>query len=984
MKHSITIIIFAIIFAIIFLITQNSVFAQLTYSEGGVSVIDPGLEVSPELRRYVDAVMGSDANDGKTQATAWKSLSKVNSEKGTYTPGFHILFKRGQSWSGNLGIKTNPSGAENNRIVFGAYGSLNEARPRISGTVYAATYYMVRDLQASRFYMGTNGNHHSIFYNNICFGGGNNGIMVIGDAHHSAIVGNIIYDVDNNDAISVHVRNWVTPVENVKSHHWILDNIAIGNRGMEDGVDVAMGDYTMEGKQVEGDVKVIANRIQMESVPGLSTRAGTGRQSIAMGHEAQYNWVIGNIATSGTSVGLNAHEARVDFSVRGNIFFKGGISNMCVLNAPNLTFENNTIYDYTGSSTPIMLDSKKMVFLNNLVLRPEGGYWAQKLIAPIEMDYNWWGHSESSLIDGKSLVDWQKATGFDLNSGVGDVPGVTAPPNDAYNHDPRNWNDDAFISQFIPSSEFTGNNGIIPGAFDNKGNRQGTAILPFEDSDLENGGLGWEGPPLVQQRLKELGISWGEPLLAKYPTPKDRSTNVLINSKLSWTAGDSTISHDLYLGTKSDSLIFISNQETKNYDPDTLNYGTVYYWRVDQVTNDSTVTGLLWSFTTEEEPIPPTLAENPKPADGSVDERTSLLLKWDPGKRTKSVKIYFGTVIPPPLILSQEGNIYNLSGLKLNTKYYWRIDGVNEWGETKGTTWQFTTKTEADLPEGWVGLDIGKVTKSGDDSFENNRFTLTASGKGIQDQADQFRYVSHKLSGDGEIIARVVSIDNTNPSAMAGVMIRGQLDSVSNYSLSALTPKSVMRAQWRLFESGLTNSKIGSAVGAPYWVKLVRAGNYVVSYESADGKTWKVLKTEQITMTSNIYMGMVVTSGDNDSICTAVFDNLMINGVLVSVEDENKENRIPKEFSIGNYPNPFNPETTIRYNLPKVGEVKVQVYNIVGSLVVELVNGKRNAGSHNVTWNGKNSQGVQTSSGIYLYRVQFEDQIKAAKMILLK
>ena len=56
----------------------------------------------------------------------------------------------------------------------------------------------------------------------------------------------------------------------------------------------------------------------------------------------------------------------------------------------------------------------------------------------------------------------------------------------------------------------------------------------------------------------------------------------------------------------------------------------------------------------------------------------------------------------------------------------------------------------------------------------------------------------------------------------------------------------------------------------------------------------------------------------------------------------------------------------------------------MGSLVVELVNGKRNAGSHSVTWNGKNSQGVQTSSGIYLYRVQFEDQIKAAKMILLK
>ncbi len=347
-----------------------------------------------------------------------------------------------------------------------------------------------------------------------------------------AIVGNIIYDVSSNDALSIHARNWVTPVENVKSHHWILDNISIGNSGMEDGIDVSMGDYTAEGQRVEGDVKVIANKVQMQAVPGLSTKTGVGLQSIAMGHEAIYTWVIGNIASSGTTLGFNAARNRPEMKASGNIWFKGNSTTFCLLDAPNLVFEHNTIFDYTGNATAIYLNSKNLEFSKNIILRPDGGYWAQLFVNPNYMDQNWWGPSDSPVINGQSFSEWQISTGFDLNSATGPIPGITAPLNDAYNHDPRNWNDQVFLDQFIPSPEFEGTNGLIPGAYDNKGNRQGLAILPFEGSDLENGGLGWEGPLIVQQRLKELGISWGEPLLAKYPLPSDRSADVTISSTL--------------------------------------------------------------------------------------------------------------------------------------------------------------------------------------------------------------------------------------------------------------------------------------------------------------------------------------------------------------------------------------------------------------------------------------------------------------------
>ncbi len=971
---------------VLFAFSQTTIYAQLSYADGGPSVEDPGLEVDIELRRYVNAMTGNDANDGKTQATAWQTLGKVVSERNSYLPGFHILFKRGQSWTGSIIFYENPQGTEGKRIVFGAYGSLLDARPIITKIVLITSYWMVRDIQSGRFAIADG--HHSIFYNNICFGGGNNGLMSTGKCHHTAFVSNLIYDVDNNDAISIHGVNWSDELRVVESHHWVLDNVVIGNSGMEDGIDVSMG---APGYPVHGDVKVVYNRVQMTAVPGLSKRTGSGRHQIIFGHPGINHWVVGNTLSGGTTPAINLGGKQSVFKVSGNIAFKGNVSSAVEVSSPTVSFENNTVHIYASPTIPYISNSTNSTFLNNMIIRNEGGYWAQFRTNPIAMDNNWWGHSDNPTINGQSLGDWSTSTGFELKSGVGVVAGITEPVNNAYNHDPRNWTDQVFLDQFIPSSEFNGLDGIIPGAYDNKGKRQGMAILPHLNSGLENGGLGWEGPLLVQQRLKELGISFGNPLLAKTPSPKDKSSNVSITSDLSWTPGDSTISHNVYLGTNADSLILKSNQVETTFFTGTLAYETTYYWRVDEVTNDSTLTGTLWSFTTEEEPIAPTLAENPNPLDKSIDVRTSLQLSWKVGKRTRSSKVYFGTTNPPQFVSTTETNTYNPGVLELNTKYYWKVDGVNEWGETAGTVWSFTTESVASLPQGWVSLDIGKVGLAGDESSLDNIFTITASGTGVQGNLDQFRYLYRALDGDGEIIARVVSLENTSSSAMAGIMIREKLDSTSMYHLAALTSLSGTLGQWRSSEGGSSNTKIGSSVSFPYWVKLQRVSDFLISSESSDGKKWKTLKTEKIKMQSEVQMGLVVTSGNNDSLCNAVFDNISINGVLVSVEDEEKNiDLIPSEFTISNYPNPFNPTTTIKYSIPNIEgnenfrSVQIKIYDITGSLVEELLREKKNAGTHKVIWNGKNRNGLQVSSGIYFYKVQLDDQIKTAKMLLMK
>ena len=118
----------------LFSLFNSDLFAQLSYAEGGTAVEDPGLEVSSELRRYVDFINGNDSNDGKSPATAWQTITKVNSEKGTYASGFHILFKRGQSWGDSSIDFANVNGSEGKRIVLGAYGLPLSAKANVNPT----------------------------------------------------------------------------------------------------------------------------------------------------------------------------------------------------------------------------------------------------------------------------------------------------------------------------------------------------------------------------------------------------------------------------------------------------------------------------------------------------------------------------------------------------------------------------------------------------------------------------------------------------------------------------------------------------------------------------------------------------------------------------------------------------------------------------------------------------------------------------------
>lgn len=94
---------------------------------------------------------------------------------------------------------------------------------------------------------------------------------------------------------------------------------------------------------------------------------------------------------------------------------------------------------------------------------------------------------------------------------------------------------------------------------------------------------------------------------------------------------------------------------------------------------------------------------------------------------------------------------------------------------------------------------------------------------------------------------------------------------------------------------------------------------------------------------------------------------------------------IPTVFALHqNSPNPFNPITAVKYDMPKAGDVQISVFNVLGQRVTDLVNGYQEAGSHEVVWNGKDDGGSSVASGIYFYRIKTSEFSDTKKMLLLK
>lgn len=176
-------------------------------------------------------------------------------------------------------------------------------------------------------------------------------------------------------------------------------------------------------------------------------------------------------------------------------------------------------------------------------------------------------------------------------------------------------------------------------------------------------------------------------------------------------------------------------------------------------------------------------------------------------------------------------------------------------------------------------MDIGAVAASGSTSLTNGVYTVRASGADIWGARDEFRFVYASLSGDGEVVARVDSLSAPNSWTKAGVMIRQTLTTDSRYAYALLSGSNGSAFQYRRSTGGsaASSGQANRAVRAPYWVRLRRAGNTFTAYVSSDGRAWRQQGgSVTISMSTNVYAGIALTSHRDGVLATAGFSNAFV------------------------------------------------------------------------------------------------------------
>ena len=218
--------------------------------------------------------------------------------------------------------------------------------------------------------------------------------------------------------------------------------------------------------------------------------------------------------------------------------------------------------------------------------------------------------------------------------------------------------------------------------------------------------------------VEVLAAMKGEPWPYAFgPDPEDGALHADTWVTLSWSPGDSAVSHDVYLGddfdvvtdATRDSDEFRGNQTLTYYVagfpgfayPEGLVPGTTYYWRIDEVNDadpDSPWKGLIWSFS-----IPPKTSYNPDPPDGAGLADTAVTLSWTPGFGSKLHTVYFGEdydeVNNATVGVPRGTASYDPGSLEREKVYYWRVDEFDGLGTYKGDVWTFTTPGAVGSPQ---------------------------------------------------------------------------------------------------------------------------------------------------------------------------------------------------------------------------------------------------------------------------------------------
>ena len=281
-------------------------------------------------------------------------------------------------------------------------------------------------------------------------------------------------------------------------------------------------------------------------------------------------------------------------------------------------------------------------------------------------------------------------------------------------------------------------------------------------------------------------------------------------------------------------------------------------------------------------PSLPGAPASPSPVTGATGVVSATRLTWSaPGATTYDVKL--GTISPPATVVAANLTAASYQPtVTAGTRYFWQVVARNTVGTTAGPVWSFTAAsvTTTALPPLWTNQDIGTVGVTGSATHANGTFTVTGGGLDIWGTADAFQYVFQPFPGDGRIVARVATLQNTHVNAKAGVMMRGPLTaSAPHVMLNAAVDGTIEF----ISRSGAGSAAVYLAGGwqpRPTWLRLTRIGSRVTGAVSGNGQAWTVVGSTTVSgLTST---GLVVTSADVLVRNVSTFDSVTVTAPAVT------------------------------------------------------------------------------------------------------
>ena len=361
------------------------------------------------------------------------------------------------------------------------------------------------------------------------------------------------------------------------------------------------------------------------------------------------------------------------------------------------------------------------------------------------------------------------------------------------------------------------------------------------------------------------------PTSAREPQPGDGQTNVSPETTFAWRAGREADMHEVYLGTDPNTLALIETVAEPSVTPTTLEFGTRYFWKVNEVNEAETLRAWesgTWTFQTLEFAAIDDF-------ESYDNDENAIYQTWIDGwvNGTGSTAGYLTEPFAETSIVNSGRQsmplIYDNGASPSYSEIERDLEGLDLDAHGADTLRLFVAGQAPPYLE-----------------IDDSTIVMSAIGADIWNAADEFRYAYMNLSGDGSIVARVDGLYRSNEWVKGGVMIRESLEAGSTFAAVYLTADYGVRYQARLETdaSAVSDSDVVTddqvAQEAPVWVKIERVGNAFNGYYSTDGENWTsmVWSPQTIAMAGDVTIGLALTSHDSSISTGAALSGIATTG----------------------------------------------------------------------------------------------------------